>query len=305
MILNTSTLRRHVTDHNVSGSIGFEELSPAGGGRDHTDPQLSRRQESPSFPQEALVEVDIVDSPRQPVETQSHMTKELPVSAFNTRLGRLGLAKLSTPMKGTSKVHPQLSHVIVLSRDTGTAESVRVGFRVGGEGELRFTSVSQRDIKYVGDEGSDVTAFCRTTEDLVVHHDPHPEFTESVPADDDSEDEWDKLLHDAGKTLEDKIGECRYDESYVYVRCSDPSCQKWRRIENVVYYALQQESDLTIDEWTCAEMGYPHAATGRPPPVTAHKGVPADAVALYTQVFDVPLSSQDDTSLGVLDARES
>ena len=155
--------------------------------------------------------------------------------------------------------------------------------------------MSQRDIKYVGDEGSDVTAFRRTTEDLVVHHDPHPEFTESVPEDDESEDEWDKLLHDAGKTLEEKISECRYDESHVYVRCSDPSCQKWRRIENVVYYALQKESDLTIDEWTCAEMGYRHAAAGRPPPVTAHKGVPAGVVALYTQVFDVPLSSQDDT----------
>ena len=55
-----------------------------------------------------------------------------------------------------------------------------------------------------------------------------------------------------------------------------------------------KESDLTIDEWTCAEMRYRHAAAGRPPPVTAHKGVPAGGVALYTQVFETPSSPGDD-----------
>ena len=70
-------------------------------------------------------------------------TRDLPAASCNTKIGALAIVKLKSPAAKKAKVEAQRTHVMVLSCDRGTAESVRVAFRVAGDEHLHYTSVSR------------------------------------------------------------------------------------------------------------------------------------------------------------------
>ena len=129
------------------------------------------------------------------------ITADLPWFVKNSKLGQLAVAKLKSPLAARSKVEPQKRVVVVLSRDRGTAESVRVGYRITGESDLRYTSVSMRDIAYFEDGR---LAFESKVKDLEVIVSPVPSFEADDPVDDEDDesgDEWDKLFASADKEI--------------------------------------------------------------------------------------------------------
>ena len=66
---------------------------------------------------------------------------------------------------------------------------------------------------------------------------------------------------------------------------------------HVVYHELFRNADVSIDEWTCAEMGYRNASASRDPPPGSKPGVPSSGSVLFTRVFEAGPSSEDEVLL--------